>query len=605
MTEMNKSHLDQKITKRVLVVAEVANAHQGSIEQARKLVEAAAIAGADVVKFQKFTARELCVKRHSRYDHFKELELASQYIEEFCSLAHDLGLLFYCDAFGLESTEELMALPVDGIKVHSSDNDNFQLLRRLNEWQQGVLLLSCGGTSDKEIYRALARLEASQQRLILLHGFQSFPTPLVESNLRRIRYLSETFQLPVGFMDHINADDELAYSLPIMGMGAGAVVLEKHITLDRSQKGIDYYSSFNPDEMQRFVQMVRRIEAASGTRENIFGPEEKKYRSTMKKHAVSSRAIPAGEVLTEADVTYKRTEDECYSLNIRNVEGRRIRHDMAEEDTLRLAHFDLRVGILIIARMNSSRLPGKVMMDILGRPALSYLIERAKLAERVDAVVLCTTTRPDDDILEELARSTGISCCRGDELNVLDRMLAACQQEQLDIAIRVTGDDILLFPELLDKAVSQLLNSNADYCHNKALPGGTECEVFTVEALQTIHDFAMVPDNTEYLTYFIENENFQKTELEIPEQYRRPVNLTLDTREDFERISYLLQNIYDPEKPYDIEDLIGFIDQHPDRFKASECHKSYAEVRDTINCDLDFGRPSAVDRKGLKKEGGV
>jgi len=231
-----------------------------------------------------------------------------------------------------------------------------------------------------------------------------------------------------------------------------------------------------------------------------------------------------------------------------------------------------------------------VMMDILGRPALSYLIERANLAESVDSVVLCTTTRPDDDVLEDLAWSTGISCCRGDERDVLGRILAACRQEQLDIAIRITGDDILLSPEHLDQAVSKLLDSNADYCHNKALPGGTECEVFTVEALQTIHDCAMVPDNTEYLTYFIENDNFQKAELEIPEQHQRPVNLSLDTREDFERISFLLQHIYDSRKPYTMEELIGFIDQHPRRFKASEYRKSYAKVRDTINCDLDFTR---------------
>lgn len=588
------------IGNRVLIIAEVANAHQGSMEQARKLVEAAAAAGADAVKFQKFTARELCVKRYPRYEHFKGMELSPKYLREFCNLAHELGLLFFCDVFGLESVEELMTLPADGIKVHSSDIGNFGLLRSLNEWQQGTMLLSCGGSSEKEIYYALSLLDASLKNLILLHGFQGFPTPLEESNLRRIRYLAETFRLPVGFMDHIDADDELAYTLPIMAMGAGAVALEKHITLERSLKGIDYYSSFNPDEMKGFVEQVRRIEVARGCGEIVFGLGERKYRSTMKKHAVAACAVGAGEVLTEKEVAYKRTEDACYSLNIKNVEGKELLHDIDVEETLRLAKFQLRVGILIIARMNSSRLPGKVMMDILGRPALSYLIERAKLAKSVDAVVLCTTTRADDDVLENLARSMDIRCCRGDELDVLERILVACEQEQLDIAIRVTGDDILLSPEFLDQTVGKLLESNADYCHNKGLPGGTECEVFTVEALQTIHEFAMAPDNTEYLTYFIENENFQKTELDIPEQYRRRVNLTLDTREDLDRIRFLLQNIYDPGKPYKMEELIGFIDQHPGRFKESARRKSYTEVRDTINCSLDFTRSRAVSRGNEK-----
>jgi N,N'-diacetyllegionaminate synthase len=559
------------------------------MEQARKLVELAAAAEADAVKFQKFTAKELCVKRHSRYEHFRKLELKSQHVKELCTLAHDRGIHFYCDAFGVESIEQLLALPVDGIKIHSSDISNFHLLRCLSGWQ-GVLLLSCGGTFEIEIYRALEQLNPAQQALILLHGFQSFPTPLEESNLRRIRFLRETFRLPVGFMDHIDAEDQLAYTLPLMAMGAGAVLLEKHITLDRSLKGIDYYSSLNPNEMQRFVGMVRRTEEALGRRENVFGPQERNYRTTMKKQLIAARPIKEGAILSEAEVTYKRTEDDCYSLNIRCVLDKKARVDIAEEETLRLDHFELRVGILIIARMNSSRLPGKAIMPILERPTLSYLIERAQLARSAVAVVLCTTTRSDDDVLANLAASAGIRCCRGNEIDVLGRILKACRQERLDVAVRVTGDDILLSPEHLDQAVSHLLVTNADYCHNKALPSGTECEVFTVEALQAIHDFAMVPENTEYLTYFIESENFQKTELEVPKKYRRRVNLSMDARDDFERIKYILENIYDPQIPYTMDDLIGFIDQHPDRFKASGPPKRYIEVRNAINCDLDFRR---------------
>lgn len=586
---MNNSNMNSWPFGRVIVVAEVAGAHQGSMEQAAQLVEAAARAGVDGVKFQKFTADELCVRRHSRHAHFSRLEMSSHHLKELFVQAHDLGLKFYCDAFGLESAEELLVLPVDGIKVHSSDLGNSHLLRRLNGWQ-GNLLLSCGGSADKEIASALNLLQDSLSNLTLLHGFQSFPTPLAETHLLRIAHLRRTFGLPVGFMDHIDAEDELAHTLPMMAMGAGAVFLEKHITLDRALKGIDYFSSFNPDELDRFVKNVRRIEDALGSEENIFGPDEKKYRNTMKKHLVAVRPLATGAVLGEEDVTWKRTEDSCFSLNSSMVLGKTLRMSLDEEETIRLDHFELRVGIMLIARMNSSRLPGKVMMEIIGRPALSHLIERAKLSFRADVIVLCTTSKSEDDVLTELAASSGISCYRGDELDVLGRVLGACEQEQLDIAVRVTGDDILLSPGHLDQAVIKLLTHNADYCHNRALPGGTECEVFTIETLRAIHDYAMIPDNTEYLTYFVENENFQKCELDIPKKYRRQINLTLDTLEDFERISFLLKNIYDSQSFYTMDDLVGFVDSHPGRFKTADRRKLYCEVRDTINCDLDFSR---------------
>ena len=582
---MNKEELENK--QRIFVIAEIANAHQGSMTQAKELVVAAAGTGVDAVKFQKFTASELCVKRHPRYQHFKNIELLDEHVRELRRLACQHRIQFFCDAFGTESAQFLMSMPVDGIKVHSSDLSNISMLNKLAKWNR-TLLLSCGGSSELEIHNALSVLKPSTAPIMLLHGFQGFPTPIEETHLNRIRYLSDTFHLPVGYMDHVDADDKMAIILPLLSIDAGAVLIEKHMTLSRALKGIDYYSSLNPQEMTDFVTAIRALESAMGSAQNVFGPEEKKYRKNMKKHLVASHNISTGTELKDTDGCFKRTDDDCYSLTNDAIIGKQAIREIKEEETIRLKDLSVKIGILIIARMGSTRLLGKALQPINNRPALSYLIERAKLSKRADIIVLCTTTNVEDDALVDLAVQKGIQYYRGNERNVLKRMIDACKNFDIDVAVRVTGDDILLSYEHLDLAVDQLMSTNSDYCHNKALPGGSECEVFTLRAFEVIHRFAEEPENTEYLTYFIQNVNFNKTELDIPAELKRNFNLTLDTQEDLETLQFLLENIYSDKEPFTQEQLTEFIDRHPKRFKKCINRENGYVAKIAPDCRLNF-----------------
>lgn len=582
----------EQTKKDIFVIAEIANAHEGSVRKAERLIHSAAAAGADAVKFQKFTADELLVKNHSRYAHFKNLEMNDADWKRLRRAAKEKGLLFFCDVFGNRSLEFVRQLNVDGIKIHSSDLANDILLANLKGWDK-FLFLSCGGATEFEIYKALEIVRPLEKdgKLFLMHGFQNFPTSLEETNLFRIGYLKDTFGLPVGFMDHIDPEDDMAFTLSLLAIAAGADVIEKHITLDRSLKGIDYYSSFNPDEMKCLLDLIRRTEKVFGSKFVLFGAQEKNYRKKMKKHLVVSRDIKAGEFLDESVLTYKRAEADSFSLNSDSVVGKAVKQSITAETPLRFSDLCIKAGILIIARMNSRRLPGKALIPIMNKPALAYLIERAKLCKSVDAVILCTTVNPRDDVLVDLAKSENIAYYRGDELDVLKRMLGAGRQEKLDIVVRVTGDDIFLSPRHLDQAVHHLMRTNCDYCHNKSLPGGTECEVFTVRALKIISDFAEQPENTEYLTYFIDNAIFQKTELPVAPEFQRGVDLTLDIPEDLEKITFLLENIYNPEIPFTQEDLIRFIDKHPGKFKKREA-ASCTQAKEEINCRLNFKKAS-------------
>lgn len=575
---------------KILMIAEVGNAHEGNLQKAKDLINASADAGADAVKFQLFTADELLVKSHKRYQHFKDLQMSFDNWKELNQLVKRNGLKLFCDVFGLDSYEVGKSLSADGIKIHSSDITNISLLNKISGWDKGIFL-SCGGATEFEIFKALQILHSSNEnrQIVLMHGFQNFPTSKEETNLNRLRTLSQKFMQPVGFMDHIDAEDKLAHILPLLAVAAGSCVIEKHITMDRSLKGIDYYSSLEPQEMVSLVKQIRDIQKVLGSSDIIFGSEESLYRKKMKKHLVASSPISKGQVITNKDVTYKRAECDAYSACYEDVIGKKAVDTFAVDEPIVFSKVYMRVGILIVARLNSKRLPKKAVLPVMGRPVMSYLIERAKLCKNADEIILCTGPESKNGLLMDLAKAEGIKYFCGDEEDVLSRMCGACEQEKLDVAVRVTGDDIFFSYEYGDLAIDYLLQNNADYCHNKGLISGSECEVFLSAALKTIYNFAEDRKYTEYLTYYVENENFQKSELDVPEDLRSDVSLTLDTAEDFERVKYLLEHIYNKERPFTQKELTSFVGKYPEIFRE---RKKVADTsfKKSINYNLTFNK---------------
>lgn len=571
----------------ILIIAEVGNAHEGNLQRAKDLINASADAGVNAIKFQLFTADELLVKSHSRYRHFKDLQMSFEDWKVLYNLSKERGLKFFCDIFGMDSYEICKNLTADGIKIHSSDISNYQLLSTISGWDNDIFL-SCGGATELEIHRALKILKSleNNKQIILMHGFQNFPTSKEETNLNRLKTLAQLFLQPVGFMDHIDAESTLSQTLPLLAIASGACVIEKHITMDRSLKGIDYYSSLEPEEMASLVERIRDVKTILGRSEIVFGKEESLYRKKMKKHLVALSSIKTGQIITDMNMTYKRAECSAYPANYEDVIGKKAIDSFSVDEPIVYSKLDMKVGILIIARLNSKRLPEKAILPVMGRPVLSYLIERARLCKNAHEVILCTGSESKNGPLVEIAKREEIKCFCGDEEDVVSRMCGACEREKLDIAVRVTGDDIFFSYEYGDIVIEHLLKNNADYCHNKGLISGSECEVFLYSALKTIYNFAEDRGNTEYLTYYVENENFKKAELEIPYDLRRNISVTLDTPDNFEKVKFLLEHIYRKERPFTQKDLTSFVDKHPEIFRESE--KGAGSVRNTVNYRLNF-----------------
>ncbi len=287
------------------VLAEVASAHGGSMDVALKMLEAAFKMGADGIKFQLFRADHLVVRRHPSRSDFECIELSPAEWRKVLREAKASGLALLVEAFDRPSVELAQEEDADGFKVHTTDMENPSFIRSVAETELPVLFAT-GGVPEEAVREALNL--AGGAPLALLHGFQTFPTPVEEIRFRDLGTLKERFGVPVGFLDHTDGSSSFALVTPALAAACGADLVEKHFTLDRSQKGYDYQSSLNPEEFHRMVELLRQAERAWGEDVPSESAAAEGYHRLMARSVVAAQLIPRGDVLTAEMLAFKRTD---------------------------------------------------------------------------------------------------------------------------------------------------------------------------------------------------------------------------------------------------------------------------------------------------------
>ncbi len=307
------------MSKHVLIIAEAGVNHNGSPETAKRLVDAAVQASADIVKFQTFKADALvsngAVKAkyqmqttdtgESHYEMIKKLEMTDVMHRELIEYCVAQGILFLSTPFDLDSIDHLQSIGITLWKIPSGETTNLPYLRKIGSFGREIIL-STGMCDLKEIAAALAVLERAgteRENITLLHCNTEYPTPMCDVNLRAMQTLRDTFPglKGVGYSDHT-----LGIEVPIAAVALGATVIEKHFTLDRLLPGPDHRASLEPDELKAMVKAIRNIEAALGDGVKQSSPSELKNRSIARKSIVAARNIQAGETFTEENLTVKR-----------------------------------------------------------------------------------------------------------------------------------------------------------------------------------------------------------------------------------------------------------------------------------------------------------
>lgn len=236
------------------------------------------------------------------------------------------------------------------------------------------------------------------------------------------------------------------------------------------------------------------------------------------------------------------------------------------------------VSAIIQARMTSSRLPGKVLFEINGRPLLSYMLDRVKAARTVDQLIVATSLQVSDNPIAGLCQREGIPCYRGSLDDVLDRYYQAARHYKSDVIVRLTGDCPLIDPQIIDAVVRKFQAGQYDYVANDAppdgmtYPDGMDVEVFSFKALKRAWQEAKKPSEREHVTfYFWKNPHLFSTSRYDLKENLSGYRLTVDYREDFEMIRSLMDHFAENNSVFTMKEIISFLDENPE-IKAINSH---------------------------------
>ncbi|PYK70321.1 MAG: hypothetical protein DME42_12780 [Verrucomicrobia bacterium] len=304
--------------KPTYLIAEMACSHEGDPNLGRKIIEAAAAAQADAVQFQIWLAKDVMVPHHPDFEKLTCIQLSREAWTQLAQHARACRpqMQIIACVYERSSVDFAEDLEVDAYKVHAADLSNPLLMKYVAQTSKRIDL-SVGASTLTEIQTAIDWIrETSTSNIWLMYGYQNFPTRTDDVHLDYMMKLRDLFELPVGYQDHSDAESGAAFWLPAAAVGMGADILEKHLTHDRSYKGIDHEAALNPDEFARFVAMVREIEAARGIpTPKPFSVDEQRYRKYSKKSILppdrsdaligrcTKRDITAYELIVEHDLT--------------------------------------------------------------------------------------------------------------------------------------------------------------------------------------------------------------------------------------------------------------------------------------------------------------
>jgi len=329
----------------VLIIAEAGVNHNGELELAKKLIQEAANAGANVVKFQTFRADSLVTNTATKADYqlastdpresqqamIRRLELSEGMHLEIIKECKRLNIIFASTGFDEASVDFLVEQGIDFLKIPSGEITNLPYLRNVGSRNLPVIL-STGMATMEEVGQALNILTSSgleKSKITVLHCNTEYPTPFEDVNLRAMISIKEVLGVEVGYSDHTRGIE-----VPIAAVAMGATVIEKHFTLDRSMDGPDHAASLEPEELKQMVSAIRNIEKTMGDGVKKPSKSEGKNINVARRSIVASKNIKAGEKFTEDNLAVKRPGTGISPLQWDELLGLEAKKDFLADDLI-------------------------------------------------------------------------------------------------------------------------------------------------------------------------------------------------------------------------------------------------------------------------------
>ncbi len=331
---------------KTFIIAEAGVNHNGRLDLAMKLIDAAAEAGADAVKFQTFKAENLLCRdaekaayqkkttseAESQFEMLQHLELGAEDFQQLAAYCGQRHIMFLSTPFDLESAEMLNGLQ-DIFKIPSGEITNLPLLRKIASFSKEIIL-STGMSYMEEVNDAVHVLLENgipAGKITVLHCNTEYPTPMADVNLRAMQTMAETLGLAAGYSDHT-----LGIEVAIAAVALGAKVIEKHFTLDRTMTGPDHGASLEPGELKAMVDAIRNIEMALGKGEKRPSASELANREIARKSIVALGTIHKGELLTEDNLAAKRPGTGISPMEWDTVAGQYAKRDFRLDEEIEI-----------------------------------------------------------------------------------------------------------------------------------------------------------------------------------------------------------------------------------------------------------------------------
>jgi len=336
------------MSKRTIIIAEAGVNHNGSLERALSLVDCAAEAGVDFVKFQTFKAENIVNKEAQKADYqiknttgeaqtqfemLKKLEMGNEWHPALMKRCEEMGVSFLSTGFDTESIDFLDAIEAPFYKIPSGEITNKPYLQHIARKGKDIIL-STGMADMQEVIDAVAVIEkegVDRNQITVLHCNTEYPTPMEDVNLLAMNHIARELDVKVGYSDHT-----LGIEVPIAAVALGACVIEKHFTLDRSLPGPDHVASLEPQELKAMVLGIRNIEKAiGGTGVKEPSKSEQKNMAVARKSLQAARSLKRGSVIKQEDLIALRPGTGISPMEIDSIIGRVLVHDVEKQTLLK------------------------------------------------------------------------------------------------------------------------------------------------------------------------------------------------------------------------------------------------------------------------------
>lgn len=317
------------------VTAEVACGHDGKYKVADKLIDIAAEAKADAIKFHHHHTPDYMTPNHPILDFIKKINFSYAKWKQLYEKARKKGLAIMSMPNDLTSLKLTERLGTDAYYLHSANLGDLFFIKEMAKTKKPILI-GTGATSFNEIKEMISLIKSQgNNKIILMHGYQAYPTKLEENHLKMINTIKKRFRVPVGFCDHTDGGDEIAKIIPLIAASFGAMVIEKHFTTNRKLKMTDFQSALDPEDFKEFIKNLRLIEKTFGSaKPHPFTKDEMKYRKLVKT-VVAKHDIKAGKKLDLKDIAFKRSKEQGISpFEIKKILGKRTKKKIKKDDRI-------------------------------------------------------------------------------------------------------------------------------------------------------------------------------------------------------------------------------------------------------------------------------